>query len=69
MMDDFQIKQVESDDPEKVTYLIKLPAYFCDPAFLDYLERGILESFVKKVEKFLQKESDILLKGVSDGRD
>jgi len=68
MMDDFQIKQVESDDPEKVAYLIKLPAGFCDPAFLDYLERRILESFVIEAEKFLQKESDILLKGVSDGR-
>lgn len=62
-MDDFQIKQVESDDPEKVTYLIKLPEEFCNPIFLDIFRQ-------RMIQKIAYEFQSLILKGVkTDGRD
>lgn len=62
MMDDFQIKQVESDDPEKVTYLIKLPEEFSNPIFLDIVRQQMIQKIIADI-------SSLVLNGVKNGRD
>jgi hypothetical protein len=66
-MDDFEIKQVESDDPEKLKFLIKLPAEYCTPEFLKILWAMAIEEYLKAMDKEIERA---ILYGVkNDGRD
>lgn len=53
-MDDFKWEQVESDDPEKVTYLIRLPAELCNPVFLEILKQETARRYVYEMKKILE---------------
>ena len=66
-MDDFEIKRIESDDPEKLKFLIKMPAEYCTPEFLEILKSLAIEEYLKLMDKEMQRA---ILYGVKDdGRD
>lgn len=60
-MNDFEIKQVESDDPETFKYIIQLPAEYCTPEYLELLKQLFIEQYIALVSNFIQE-------GVRDGR-
>jgi hypothetical protein len=48
----FEIKQVETDDPEKVTYLIKLPDEVAnDPEFVKFFQNEATKSLLAMFNK------------------
>lgn len=49
---DFEVKQIESDDPEVLRYRIKLPAHLVnDPEFLKFFEKNLIKALADKFFK------------------